>query len=148
MSCSFRWLVLVVALPFAGACVYSDSDPSFDPGEVDFVSDVKPILMNQCLPCHHSGTALGGFNLETEERALSTGRHGPFIEPGSPERSRLWQLVSASHPERTDEDLMPAHGPRLTAEEKRVLYRWIEQGATWPDAEQGRLRPLQNPRQT
>ena len=68
MSCSYRWFVLAVAIPFVGACVYSDSDsdPSVNPGEIDFVTEIKPILMNQCLPCHHSGTALGGFNLETE----------------------------------------------------------------------------------
>jgi len=148
MNLSDRWLVLAVVILFAGACAHLDSDPSIDPGEVDFVTEVKPILMNQCLPCHHSGTGLGGFKLETEERALRPGKHGPFIEPGSPEQSRLWQLVSASHPARSDEDLMPAHGPRLSSEEKRILYLWIEQGATWPDGERGRLRPLQNPNQT
>jgi hypothetical protein len=127
------------------ACQHFESGPEVDTGAVDFVRDVKPLLMDQCLPCHHSDVAFGGFNLETEAKALTPGRHGRFIDPGNPEGSLLWQLVTSKHPDQFGEDLMPANGPRLSREDKRMLYRWIEQGATWPDAEPGHLHPLQDP---
>lgn len=115
---------------------------------IDFVEDIKPILTNQCLPCHNNQVNFGRFSMETEDKALlRTKDPGPFIVPGFPEGSRLWQVVTQAHGERQGEDRMPMNGPRLTEEEKQALYQWIEQGAPWPDGEPGHLRTIAEPNQ-
>ncbi len=140
-------LIALLTLSLLTSCAHHRSSklPEEVTREIDFVTEVKPILSRSCLPCHHSGTLLAHFNLETREKAFRLGPTGRFIVPGSPESSRLWHLIATGHPERIDEDLMPSNGPRLTDVEKNVLYRWIEQGADWPDGEDGRLRIIQVP---
>ena len=114
---------------------------------VSFEKEVKPILTTQCLPCHHSGTALSVYSLETREQAFTDGKYGPPIVPGFPESSRVWFFLSTEHATKAAEDMMPSNGPRLTDEEKNRIYRWIEQGAHWPVDEAGQLTPLQDPHQ-
>ena len=142
-----RCLILLVASGSLAACSHSSSRalPPEVTRTVEF-KEVKPILTNQCLPCHNSGNLLSHFNLETKEKAFRTAPTGPFIVPGYPESSRLWTLLTTVHPQKAEEDLMPSHGPPLTDDEKNLIYRWIEQGAIWPGGEEGRLRPIQDPR--
>ena len=112
---------------------------------VDFAADVKPILTVHCLPCHHSGTLLSEFNLETRAKAFRATSQGLPLVPGYPEASLLWQLITSPHPIKGSEDQMPSNGPRLTMEEKAIIHRWIEEGAVWPDNASGHLHPIREP---
>ncbi len=139
-------IALLAATGALGMCAHPE--PALPPEvthQVDFVTEVKPILTQHCLPCHHGGTLLNDFNLETKEKAFRLGRNGPLIVPHSPETSRVWYLLATPHPSKPGEDLMPSHGDRLTDTEKNILYQWIEQGAAWPDGEAGRLHPISEP---
>ena len=60
---------------------------------------------------------------------MGGGESGPAILPGKSAESLLIRLVAG----RDEGRIMPAKGPRLTAEQIGVLRAWIDQGANWPD---------------
>jgi hypothetical protein len=37
---------------------------------------------------------------------------------------------------------MPATGARLTEDEKKIIQRWIAEGANWPEGPEGALAPV------
>jgi hypothetical protein len=123
MKCAFTALLLV---PFtvAGAAETAGSV------KVEFNRDVRPILSENCFPCHgfdpqhrESGLRLDTFEGATEDRDGSRG-----IVPGDLAGSAVWQRVSSSDP---DVVMPPPHSQKqpLTATQLQVLRSWIEQGA-------------------
>ena len=61
---------------------------------------------------------------ESRETTLEGGSSGPAIVPGRSAESYLIELVSGVDPD----NVMPAKGTRLTAEEVGLLRAWIDQG--------------------
>ena len=58
-----------------------------DPPSIDFNRDIAPILINNCLECHHRGKASGGLNLALIEEIKRGGESGPsHIQHGIPKR--------------------------------------------------------------
>ena len=113
------------------------------PGEgakVSFVDDVKPLLETHCIRCHNDESLLGGLNLMTREKAFRGSDRGPILVAGHPDKSLLFAATSLEHG--VDPKAMPATGPTLTEEEKAIIRKWIEQGADWPEGEDGHLAPL------
>ncbi len=108
-------------------------------GAVDFVTDVKPILQTQCVRCHNDETIMGGLNLMNREVAMRGSSRGPVIVPGEPEKSLLYRVTLM--PEDQDH-AMPATGAKLTEAEKKILYRWVKDGAEWPEGEAGTMLPI------
>lgn len=108
--------------------------------EVDFVIDVKPILQSQCVRCHHDQAIMGGLNLMNRELAMRGSSRGPVIVPGEPEKSSLYRVTLL--PEDQDH-AMPATGAKLDDRDKEILRLWIEQGAHWPEGEEGIMAPIQ-----
>jgi hypothetical protein len=106
--------------------------------DISFSTHVGPILQAKCLACHSGQTAIAGYSLENRERAFAAGPAGPRIVPHRPEQSRLISNVSATH---ASLDVMPPVGDRLLKVEKKILRRWIEQGAVWPAGPEGTLTP-------
>lgn len=105
-------------------------------GRVDFTAHVKPILAAKCVACHHSEALPGRLNLESRAAARRSGALGAFIVPGDPERSLFLSKLDEAH---VNLQAMPPVGETLTAEEIRVLRRWIAQGAPWPEGRAGQL---------
>jgi hypothetical protein len=99
--------------------------------ERHFEQTIGPLLTRHCLECHSSGTREGGLDLSSRESMQRGGDSGPAIVPGRFDQSRLWQLI--------DDDEMPKDRPPLTADEKRLIRRWIEAGAV---RGAGRLNPF------
>jgi mono/diheme cytochrome c family protein len=104
--------------------------------DVDFKRDVHPLLEARCVQCHGRGKTSGGFSLENRETALAGSSSGPSIIPGRSEESYLIELVAGIDPD----NVMPAKGTRLTADEVGLLRAWIDQGVQW-DADAGFGRP-------
>jgi formylglycine-generating enzyme required for sulfatase activity len=100
--------------------------------EVDFTTQVKPLLEEKCLSCHRPDSKKGKLDISTREAALKGGSEGVCIVPGAPDDSLFYQLVML--PE-DDEDLMPPSdkGGPLPGEDKEILRQWIAEGAKWPD---------------
>lgn len=106
-------------------------------GAVSFEHQVKPILESKCLSCHSDQAAAGAYRLESRDMAMQPGAYGPRIVPGRPGSSRLLQVTAAHQ----GVVAMPLVGARLTPSEEKILWRWIQQGAPWPEGVTGALRP-------
>lgn len=120
------------------ACKPTDK-PANAPARLDFVTQVRPLLENRCINCHHAGALMGHLNLETRAKAFSERPGGPVIIPGDPEASRFYQVLNLPV---TDQQAMPPEGHRIPDAEKETLKTWIAQGADWPEGADGILKPL------
>jgi hypothetical protein len=97
--------------------------------KIEYNRDVRPILSDKCFACHgfDPKTRKGGFRLDTLEGA-TVGKDGkpPAVVPGDVAKSELWTRINTTDP---DELMPPAESHKaLTASEKDILKRWIEQG--------------------
>jgi Protein of unknown function (DUF1553)/Protein of unknown function (DUF1549)/Planctomycete cytochrome C len=102
--------------------------PSDD--EVHFSRDIRPILNQNCMPCHGGVRQKNGVSFLFREEALGTGKSGKrTIVPGKPNESELIKRVTSSDPDTR----MPYHAPPLSPQQIDVLRRWIKQGAKWED---------------
>ena len=94
-----------------------------------FENRVRPLLVEKCLDCHgpDPGRREGGLDLSTRESLLSGGGRGPAAVPGNSSESLLFQLLDGHGGELG----MPPEGP-LTANEKSVFKKWIDDGLVDP----------------
>ncbi len=141
---------LVVAGPVAGqepAQKKAEAAASESPGknqnqgaqqQIDFVKDVKPILESRCLRCHNQEKHEGDFQMTSKEAFFRGGLGGPPVEPGDPEASLLFELITLGP---NEEGRMPPEGQPLTKEQIAVIEAWIKQGAKWPDEVELKLGP-------
>ena len=95
--------------------------------KVDFLSEIKPILAENCLACHglHAEARQADLRLDVRQDAID----GGAITPGDPESSSLIERIKA-----TDEDLLmppPTSHKSLTDEQKSLLEQWISEGADY-----------------
>ncbi|NHF60985.1 DUF1553 domain-containing protein [Flavobacteriaceae bacterium TP-CH-4] len=102
------------------------------PETIDFNFHVKPILSDRCYTCHgpDANTRKANLRLDLQEEAfkrLTSGNHA-FVAK-KPGRSESIERILSDDPER----LMPPpeSNLNLTAREKAILIKWIEQGAQW-----------------
>jgi hypothetical protein len=96
--------------------------------EVDFSTEVKPILNKHCISCHGGVKKNAGFSVLFESEALGITQSGkPAIIPDSARKSELIQRLHYTDPEMR----MPYQKPALSPEEIKTLTYWIDQGAKW-----------------
>jgi len=95
-----------------------------------FESKIRPVLVNDCYPCHSSRAQKlkGGLSLEFRESVLKGGNDGPVIVPGQPERSMLIKAVQYGDPDLK----MPPNGKKLSADKIADLVAWVKMGAPDP----------------
>ncbi|PYV86551.1 MAG: hypothetical protein DMG05_19415 [Acidobacteria bacterium] len=99
------------------------------PGSPEFFeARIRPLLANNCYVCH-TGSRMGGLQLDSREMILKGGHSGPAVVPGQPEQSILIQAVNHAHQRLK----MPPQG-KLKAEEIADLTAWVKAGAIWPQA--------------
>ncbi len=96
--------------------------------QVDFSTQIKPILNNKCIACHGGVKKSGGFSLLFEDEAFAVNQSGkPAIIRGNASASELIKRIHEEDPELR----MPYEKPKLSEEEIDLLTRWIDQGAKW-----------------
>jgi hypothetical protein len=98
---------------------------------LSFNRDIRPILSSKCFACHgfDAKKRQADLRLDTPDGATAEHEGVRAIAPGDLAKSELWRRVMS-----TDEDEMmppPTSNKKLTAEEKGLLKRWIEQGAKY-----------------
>ncbi len=102
--------------------------PSARAGErISFNRDVRPILSDNCFFCHGPDTnhRKADLRLDVRDAALES---EAFV-PGKPDQSAL---ISRIFSERNKERMPPPSShKKLTARQKEILKRWIEQGAEY-----------------
>lgn len=98
---------------------------------VDFTREVQPLLAERCLRCHGMDKHENEVRLDQRESLLRERDGWAVVVPGSLAGSELWYRVAEAD---EDERMPPADsGPPLTAEQKDLLRRWIEEGAEWKE---------------
>ncbi|MEJ6579354.1 MAG: PSD1 and planctomycete cytochrome C domain-containing protein [Akkermansiaceae bacterium] len=106
--------------------------PAF--GEIDFATQIQPILSDNCYACHGPDEAAveAGLRLDQRELALKGGESGEALIPGDATNSLLIQRISLAH---DDDDHMPPLKKKdpLTQTQKDLLTQWINEGARWGD---------------
>lgn len=98
--------------------------------KVDFVRDIKPILVKSCYECHGPEMQEAGFRVDRKVDALAGGDSGESIVPGASETSLLVEYISGENPDL----VMPPEGDLLSETDVDLIRAWIDQGATWPQS--------------
>lgn len=109
----------------------SMSPERFDPDDILFFeSKIRPLLISACSGCHSdSGSRIrAGFEIDSRDAMIRGGDSGPGVVPGDPDASLLIQAVRYDDPFFQ----MPPRG-KLSADEIRLLERWVEIGAPMPE---------------
>ena len=101
-------------------------------GKIDFNRQIRSLLAENCFKCHgpDAKKVEGGLRLHEREPALAELDSGEFaIVAGKPDASALVARINSPDP---DERMPPPKsGGKLSAADKQLLRRWIEQGATY-----------------
>ncbi|MEZ5299387.1 MAG: c-type cytochrome domain-containing protein [Verrucomicrobiales bacterium] len=99
--------------------------------EISFNRDIRPLLSDRCFKCHgpDKKKAKGGLQLHTKSAAFAPldDEGTVAILPGKPADSSLWQRIETDDPD--DQMPPPDSGLELSAAEKALIKRWIEEGA-------------------
>lgn len=101
---------------------------------VDYNFDIRPILSDKCFKCHgpDANQRKADLRLDTESGAYAALKDDAsqfVIVPGEPDRSALYHRITTQD----TLDIMPPPEANLdlTAEEIRLIGKWIEQGAEY-----------------
>lgn len=107
---------------FAALCsnVFADDSPRFN-------RDVRPILSNNCLPCHGPDTNKRKADLRLDQRESALAKHA--IVPGDLAASEILRRISTTDPD----ELMPppASELHLSTDQIDTLRRWVAAGAEY-----------------
>jgi hypothetical protein len=106
--------------------------------DVDYVAQIKPILVARCYACHSALRKKSGLRVDTAALLIEGGDAGPAIVPGKSAESYLISMLTGESGTR-----MPPEneGSALKEEQIALFRRWIDEGAHAP-AE----TPLPDPR--
>ena len=92
---------------------------------IDFDRDIKPLISDRCYKCHgpDSKSNDSGLRLDNAE-SMSL-----VIEPGSPEKSDLFDRISTDDPD----FMMPPPESKLALSKSEIeaVKNWIKQGGQW-----------------
>lgn len=120
----------IVVWFLTGTGIFATSAKADEP--LRFNRDIRPILSNHCYQCHGPDLQArrGGLRLDRREQAVVAGESGEIaIVPQQPDAS---QLVKRIFSDNADLAMPPRKANKpLTAPQKALLRRWIEQGAEY-----------------
>ncbi len=111
---------------------------------IEYLTGIRPIFQARCFECHgEKRKPKGNLKLTDMAAVLAREPDEAVIVPGDPDASPLYQRITlpADH-----EDVMPAKGEPLTAEEIGLIRRWIEEGARWEEFEEAEKSGALEPR--
>ena len=97
------------------------------PKEQFFDREIAPLLSRHCLECHDTVNHKGRLDLSKKSTAFATSKKETVIVPGKSAESLLWEVVEG--------DDMPNERDPLSVDEKKLLRKWIEDGAVWAGEE-------------
>ncbi|MFM9962617.1 MAG: PSD1 and planctomycete cytochrome C domain-containing protein [Planctomycetaceae bacterium] len=146
-KCAAGWSVIWLLLVIASASTLL-AEPigsgKLKADKVSFDRDVRPILSNHCWKCHgpDANERKANLRLDQRESAIKPAESGKSaIVPSHPADSELLRRVLSSD---SDEQMPPASENKpLSAAQKEILKRWIEQGATFE--QHWSFRPVTRP---
>jgi hypothetical protein len=100
-------------------------------GQITYNRDIRPIISENCFPCHGTDSASRKAGLRLDQAQVATNKLEDgvvAIVPGRPEKSEMIRRIFAE-----DEDHMPPAKVNkvLKPEQKELLRRWIAAGAKY-----------------
>ncbi|WP_437200788.1 DUF1553 domain-containing protein [Planctomicrobium sp. SH664] len=117
-----------VALPMSGQASNGSPEAKTAAAEEQFFEQhVRPILAARCLGCHGAQKQEGGIRLDSREAVFRPREDDPVVMPGSPQKSRLWEVIRYS-----DDDIQMPPSGKMPENEIATLTTWIEHGAPFP----------------
>ena len=137
------------AMPNSGS--YSNAPKGIEaapiPSVVSYNFDVKPILSDKCYTCHGPDAEARQATLRLDKKEGAFGRAKnlssmPIIKKGDPTKSALIFHINSQD----EVNQMPPSDSNLalTDRDKKILEKWILQGAPWED-HWAYQRPKKNP---
>jgi hypothetical protein len=100
-------------------------------GAIDFSRDIQPILSENCYHCHgpDAKARKAELRLDTKEGAFRTQDGVTVVKPGDSKGSELIARIFT----KDEDDVMPPvkSNRTLTAAQKELLRRWVDDGAKW-----------------
>lgn len=104
--------------------------PAFAQKPVSFITDVAPILKENCFACHDAKKRSGKYDMTTFDKMMSGGGDGEPVLAGKVADSELHRLMVTK-----DERRMPPRdkGDAVPADKAAVVAEWIKQGAKLDD---------------
>lgn len=118
-----------VNLPGGGhsAVVYGQTSAA-SRSQVDFSTQVLPILKVRCFPCHGPEIRSGGLRLDRRSDVAQGGySQAPLLSPSLAKNEIYLRVASSDSSYR-----MPKGQPALAPQEVAAVRRWVESGARWP----------------
>jgi len=89
--------------------------------QLQYETDVRPIMKAMCFQCHGEETELhGGLDVRLVRLMTTGGESGTSLVPGDSANSLLWQRIES--------DEMPEGAKKLSRREKEIIRRWIDDG--------------------
>jgi hypothetical protein len=127
IPCASRYRQHVICRALVVLLLLTSSAVADEPSAaVDFLGEIAPLLVKQCLGCHAGTDPAGGLNFTNRESALAGGDSGAAIVVGNPDDSPLLKRVH-------DGEMPPSDkAAPVSAEDVAKLTRWIACGAPWP----------------
>ena len=104
---------------------------------VDYLKQVKPVLLSRCAACHGALKQEAGLRIDTVAFMIRGGDSGPVIQAGDIAASTMIARISASE----ESERMPPEGEPLTPEQIDAIKSWIAAGAAAPVDEQPERDP-------
>src|SRR5262245_42000181 len=124
MGTAMRWLG-GIALLFVLASQAAPKEPAT--ASIAFNRDIRPILAENCFPCHGPDSAArkAGLRLDQCDEAVKA----EAIIPGDPQKSHIIERIFSDEPEF---HMPPARtNKKLKPEQKELLKKWIAGGAEY-----------------
>ncbi len=121
-----RWW-LVFLLPGCAAFFGQTGDTRAAPLVLDFNRDIRPVLSENCFYCHgqDGNKRQAELRLDVRDAAIEAGA----IVPNAPNSSELIERINSEDPHKRMPP--PKSNRRLSAEQKKLLERWITEGAVY-----------------
>ncbi|MFO0918250.1 MAG: c-type cytochrome domain-containing protein, partial [Planctomycetaceae bacterium] len=104
---------------------------------VDYLKQVKPVLLSRCAACHGALKQEAGLRIDTVAFMIRGGDSGPILQAGDIAASTMIARISASE----ESERMPPEGEPLTPEQIDAIKSWIAAGAAAPVDEQPERDP-------
>ena len=121
------FLLLFALLLLGGICrpiMVKAADEEKGSAKLNFAKHAKAVFRTHCVSCHNGNRSEGDLNLANYAALMQGSSSGDVIEPGSPDDSYLFQLIThADSPE------MPPGGQKIPDEDIEVIRKWILDGA-------------------
>jgi mono/diheme cytochrome c family protein len=96
--------------------------PSSGGSQGNFSQQILPIFQENCVMCHNSDSAIGGFDASSYKSIMAGGTDGPLVIAGNTSKSVLAQRIQGKG------GVMPPSG-QLPQNELQAILKWIAAGA-------------------